>query len=128
MFNNKKAQNALEFMIILVFVFVFIMLISYSLGILIADAKDDDTKQRLENFATSVKNEINTLINVEKGYYHEYEIYENDYYININNSYLIIQDYDLEESYFFEIKGDYEIKLFNKSSEYGEIRVISFAK
>lgn len=128
MFKSRKAQQALEFLIILIFAFAIVMIVSYSLGILISGAKDDDTKKRLENFAQSIENEINTMINVEQGYYHEYELYGHDYYIRIINDSLIIEDFDLEETYYFDIKGDYEVKLFNRTSEYGEIRVISFAK
>ncbi len=128
MFNTKKSQQAMEFMVIFIFVLAIIGLASYVLGIYLIDYKEKDTQNRADNFAQNIEKEIEILGNVERGYYRELEIYNKNYYVDINDSYLIIEDLETNVINYYEIKGNFTINIFNRSTDYGEIRVISFEK
>jgi hypothetical protein len=125
---NKKAQQAMEFMVIFIFVMTLISLAAYVFTVYLIDYEDKNERAKVDNFVQNIENEIAILGKVESGYYRELEIYDRNYFIEIENNTLFLEDSEGIVIDYYEIKGNFTIKVFNKINEYGNIQVISFEK
>lgn len=117
MLSARKSQGSLEYTIIMGFVLVLIGIIMYVSGKYLVQISNEEKDLKIEDFADSVNNEFLILTKVEKGYYREIELNDNNYdvYINYTSEQLVITDVLNNESKNFDIIGDYNVTLENRT-------------
>jgi len=124
----KKSQNALEFMIILIFMLVFVSAIMYIIGLYTVDLNVKKEKTKLDDFAASILEEVNTLQKVDGNYYREMIIpksFMERYNVSINHSYLILENKFVtadDQKFYYYIPGEIPIKFYlNTTKNEGHI-------
>lgn len=118
--NQKKAQNAMEFMIVLIFLLTITSGIMYLTGAYLTYAKEKEQQQKAQNFADNINKELEILAKTEKGYKRELELTTSDYNVTINQSYLIMNDNLNNQTYYFSLLGNYTIDIETRINEFGQ--------
>lgn len=119
--RRKKAQGAIEFLLILAFVFTIIAIIMYFTGEQLIDISAKEQDKLAENFAEKIDNELQILSRVEPGYRRELILYTQNYNISIIKSYvdsrpttLKLDDlYNNNKTYYFDLTGNYNLDTGN---------------
>lgn len=123
--KSKKAQPALEFIIVFIFIFVLIGVIIAITGRISVDLRNDEIRKNLDDFANSILLEFELMQKVEGGY--EKEIYiephlMEQFNLTFNQNFLIISELESYENdyppIYYEIPGDvnYNLSEWNSST------------
>jgi uncharacterized protein (UPF0333 family) len=115
MYKKKNAQNSVELMIILIFVLVIMGIVMYVAGEYFVEINDNKEEIQAESFAKNINKEIEILGKVEDGYHRELYISDDTYKVEISHSRLVLREKITNESYYFDLIGDYNISLINKT-------------
>lgn len=118
--QSKKAQGAIEFMIILIFIFTIIAIFMYYSGDYLVDLKNQEQQKFAKNYADKINNELQILSKVEPGYKRELVLRNQDYNVSIINSLIdgsptmlkLVDIYD-NETYYFDLVGNYNLDVGN---------------
>ena len=110
---KKRAQSAIEFMILLLFMLIVVSLAVFVVGQLSIDLRDSQNAQERDEFADFIVSEFELAQNVDGGYIRLVPVerhYVERFNVSFNGSYLIMQDFLVEgensRSFFYEIPGD----------------------
>lgn len=129
MFKEKKSQGAIEFMLILLFVLGLISGIMYLTGTYLVEAKQIEQQNRAANFAENINKELEILAKVEEGYSRSMVLNNDDYVVEVYGSKLKIYDSLNDETYYFDMTGNYNVSIFNVTNEFDQnVTMLSFDK
>ncbi|MFW6286121.1 MAG: hypothetical protein ACOC16_03290 [Nanoarchaeota archaeon] len=115
MTRKKKTQGSIELMILLAFMFViigFVMFITSHYFMEINQKKED---MQADSIAQNINKELAIMSKVEQGYYREFYLSKDNYNATLDTSLLILVNKQTNKTYYFDLIGNYNITLINKS-------------
>jgi len=99
---EKKAQSAIEFVILIGVVIFFIMVFFLVINEKIADKEKEKRDILVEDIATNVQDEINLALKSSDGYMRQFkipnDIYGQDYKINITDGMVYVRSSDYKHA------------------------------
>lgn len=99
MFSRRRAQSAVEFMLIFLFIFVIVSVAIYILGYFTQDIIQNQNQAEVDNFAKSIESEIALLQRVSNGYNRSVLIPDYlalRYNVTLRGEYLVLRPVEIE--------------------------------
>lgn len=115
---GKKSQMALEFALIMVFVLTIVTLLMAVLGTQAINLQEHQEKKYLNDYMSTIENEISVMNEMEEGYYREVKIpkpIERKYNLTKKKDTFIVTRNTTGENYYYTYSYTGEIGIFNKT-------------
>jgi hypothetical protein len=113
---KKKAQCSIELMTLLIFMFIIIGFVMYISGNYFIDINQKKEDMQADSIAKSINKELSIMAKVEDGYYREFYLSKDNYNATVYPSMLILVNIQTNKTYYFDLIGNYNITLINKSA------------